>query len=330
MMPKVSIITPLYNGTKTLLETADSVLTQDFPDWEWIFFDDGSKDGTQELAKQLVSRYPDKIFYNEHAGNKNFGTAFTRNRAVEKSKGSIISFIDQDDIWYPNRLSHQLNIFEKLDGCAMIWGPALYWYKERSFKQPVLFKGKEIGSRMYDPPEFVEIFLNDLRGTPLPSASLIHRRHFNEVKGYEEAIRGSEDIVLWIKLADKFKIFYDDEILIKYRKHQDSTLRVANESGIMNEWNLVFYKWVIDFMKKNHQGSYLIDDYEFAYYTCMKKIAGKKTYIESRKELLTGLKKFPELKEKFMKDYFLDLMLPFKIATKVSAKLRFDLLRKDK
>ncbi|MEP7145699.1 MAG: glycosyltransferase family A protein [bacterium] len=328
-MPKVSIITPLYNGAKTLQDTIESVLSQDYNDWEWILFDDGSTDSSREIGKKLSSDHPGKIFYYEHSANNNCGTAYTRNRAIERSSGELISFIDQDDIWYKNRLSHQLNILETLKDCAMIWGPALYWYKERSFKQPVNYNGKEIDSRSYDSPELIKIFLSDLRATPLPSASLIVRNYFDEVKGFEEEIKGSEDIVLWLKLAIRFKIYYDDEMLVKYRRHQDSTLRQAKESGIMNEWNLVFIRWVIDFLRKNKDTSGLIENYEFKYYTCLKKTALKKNYFESRRDVLKGLKSNPELREKFSKDFFLDLIMPFSLATRVSAKLRFDLFKKN-
>lgn len=326
-MPKISIITPLYNGSRTLMETAESVLSQDYKDWEWILFDDGSSDGTQEIVKKLSNDYSGKIFYFEHSDNKNFGTAYTRNRAVEKSNGGIISFIDQDDIWYENRLSNQLNIFDRLEDCSMIWGPVLYWYKERTYKQPVGYKGNGIKSGIYSPPHFVKIFLNNLRGTPLPSASFVRRKHFDEAGGFEESIRGSEDIVLWLKLAQKFQIYYDDEILTKYRKHQDSTLRQANESGTMDEWNLIFYKWVINFLKKNSAGKELIAENEFAYYKCLKKVSGRQGYLESRKDLIKRLNTFPELKKKYYKDYLLDIVLPFDLATKISAKLRFDFFK---
>lgn len=323
-MPRISIITPLYNGSKTLDETAESILNQNYTDWEWILFDDGSSDGSQRIAVSYTEKYPGKIFYHEHNGNKNFGTAYTRNRAAEKSSGEIISFIDQDDIWYENRLSKQMDVFDKLDECSMIWGPALYWYKEREFKQPVGFRGKGLKSGLYEPPEFVGIFLSDLKGTPLPSASLVRRKYFDTVKGYEESIRGSEDIVLWLKLADKFQIYYQDDILIKYRKHQDSTLRIAKQSGKMDEWDLDFYKWVIEFLKSTSAKKELIEDSEFTYYNCLKRLAGRKNYIESRIELFKRLNNYPEFKKKFMKDYLLDVILPFEIATKVSAKIRFD------
>ncbi len=327
-MPTISIITPLYNGEKTLYETAESVLAQDYTDWEWILFDDGSKDGTKDIAKKLSEEYINKIFFHNHEGNSNHGTAYTRNRAAELSKGEIISFIDQDDIWYINRLSHQMKLFESKTDCAMIWGPALYWYANRSFKQPVGLRGKGLESGKYDPPDFVEIFLSDLRGTPLPSASLVRRKEFENVGGFEESIRGSEDIVLWLKLAEKFSIYYDDEILIKYRKHQDSTLRIASSSGKMDEWNLEFYKWVLDFLKRTSAKQSMFDENEFAYYKTLKNISRKKNYIKSRKDLYIGLNSYPELKKKYSKDFLLDLILPFDTASRISAKLRFDLFRR--
>ncbi|MDZ4712075.1 MAG: glycosyltransferase family A protein [bacterium] len=327
-MPKISIITPLYNGTKTFEETADSVLSQDFENWEWILYDDGSRDGIQELGKKFAEKYKGKVFYFEHENNKNFGTAYTRNRAAEKATGNIISFIDQDDIWYKNRLSHQLEIFRQHQDCAMIWGPALYWYSNRTFVQPVKYNGEDIRTGVYESPRFIEIFLRDLKGTPLPGASLVRKESFIKVKGYDESIRGSEDIVLWLKIAEQFKIYFDDKVLIKYRKHQDSTLGRANQSGEMYEWNLIFYKWVIEFLKKNKASERLIEENEFAYYITAKKIVSKEKYADGRKKLLSKLNSYPELKKKFMKDYFLDLIMPMSIASKVSAKLRFDLLRK--
>jgi len=321
---KISIITPLYNGIKTLPETIESVLKQDYAEWEWILFDDGSNDGCQQVARKFNADYPGRIFYYEHAGNKNFGTAYTRNRAIEKSSGEIIAFLDQDDVWYENRLSAQLKVFDKMKNCAMIWSPALYWYKERSFKQPVEFKGKELESGTYEQPEFVKIFLSDLKGTPLPGASLVRRNFFDEVNGFEESIRGAEDIVLWLKLANKFPIYYLDEILIKYRRHQESTLRKARESGKMDEWNLIFYKWVINFLNESKADKKLSEQYEFAYYMCLKRNVARKNYFESRMDLIKGLNISPELKRKFLMDYMLDLVLPLDLATKVSAKLRFD------
>mgnify|MGYP001161956642 CR=1 FL=1 len=322
-MPEVSIITPLYNGSKTLHETYESVMGQDYNDWEWILYEDGSSDDTKALALKYSKDHPDKIFFYEHEGNRNHGTAYTRNRAVEKSKGEFIAFIDQDDIWYNDRLTHQIRILREHKDCSMIWSPALYWYEDRTFEQPVLMNNEKIKTGVYKPGEMVEMFLNDLRSTPLPSATIIRRSIFDKVNGFEESVKGSEDVVLWIKTGDKFNIYFDDRIIVKYRKHFDSTLRREHRSGKMNEWNLVFYKWVIDFVKGSSYNKSIVKDYEFTYYTCLKKIAGKEGYAGSRRILKNELDKFPELKQKYSKDFILDLILPFRIASKLSAKIRF-------
>ncbi|MBX7042430.1 MAG: glycosyltransferase family 2 protein [Ignavibacteria bacterium] len=325
-MPKVSIITPLYNGSKTLTETAESVLAQDFRDWEWIFFDDGSTDNTAEIAGKLAEADPARIKLFMHEGGANHGTAYTRNRAFEKSQGEIIAFIDQDDIWYGNRLSHQLKILDSNPACAMVWSPALYWYADRTFVQPVGYRGGGLEPGVYDPPSFIRIFLSDLKGTPLPSGSLLRRSAFGNVKGYEESIRGSEDIVLWLKIARDYPVYFDNEVLIKYRKHHDSTLRVAKRSGKMDEWDLVFYRWVGDFLRNSNAEKTLIDENDFAYYRTLKRVVGRENYFNSRKLLLKKLREYPDLGSKFTCDYLLDLALPFDLASKVSAKIRFDIL----
>ena len=326
-MSDISIITPLYNCSKTFAETAESVLSQDYGNWEWILFDDGSTDGTQEMAKKFSSDHKDKILYYEHDNKLNFGAGYTRNRAVEKSSAELISFIDADDVWNKNYLSTQVKILKGMPEAAMIWSPVLYWYKERSFKQPVEFNGVKLKSGIFKPPEFVEIFLKNLRGTPCPSSTIVRRKNYIEAGGYEESLRISEDIALWLKLANKFPIYYLDEILIKYRKHEDSTLRKASQSNKINELDLLYYRWAINFLKENSAKKDLIEMNEFAYYTCLKKISKRQNYIEGRKHLLSGLGNVPDLRKKYLKDFLLDLVLPLDLATKISAKLRFDIFK---
>ncbi|MEO8209364.1 MAG: glycosyltransferase family A protein [bacterium] len=325
-MKKVSVITTVYNGSETMIESIESILNQDYKNWELILFDDGSEDGTQEIAKKFAKDFPSKVFYFEHAGNKNFGIAYTRNRAIEKSTGDIIAFIDQDDIWLPNRLSHHINIFDEYPECAMVWGPAEYWYQDRSFKQQVGADKQGLKNGIYSPPFFVETFLRNLGGTPCPTGTMVNKKNFYTVNGFEEEIKGPDDIILWIKLSNKFQVYYDDLVLFKYRKHANSFLSKSKKSGKFYEWNLVFYKWIIDFLKNTDLKfkKELIKDSEFSYYINLKKTLNKFGYFKSRKEIINKLNSYPELKKKYRGDFLLDLILPFDIATKVSSKIRFD------
>jgi len=92
---KVSIIMPAYNVEGFLAETLDSVLSQDFEDFEVILYNDGSTDKTQEIIDEYAKRYPDIFRTYKH---ENRGQSATRNCALEYVRGQYIAFVDSDDI----------------------------------------------------------------------------------------------------------------------------------------------------------------------------------------------------------------------------------------
>ena len=93
-MPKVSIITPLYNGTKTFDETAESILNQDYSDWEWILFDDGSSDETASLAEEALANFPAGYLVRAPHGGK----AAAVRAGMLSSTMEQIAFCDADDL----------------------------------------------------------------------------------------------------------------------------------------------------------------------------------------------------------------------------------------
>ncbi len=101
-MPKVSIITPTYNGERFIGRAIRSVLWQTFQDWEMIVVDDGSNDKTPEIVEKFMEQ--DKriklIRLKENSG----GPALPRTIAGKEAKGEYIAFLDQDDIFYPEYL----------------------------------------------------------------------------------------------------------------------------------------------------------------------------------------------------------------------------------
>ena len=104
-MPIVSIITPAYNASKTILETYESIKSQTFSDWEWIITNDCSKDNTLEILNKIAEDDPRVIIINAKV---NGGAALSRNLAIEKAKGRYIAFLDADDLWVPTKLEKQI------------------------------------------------------------------------------------------------------------------------------------------------------------------------------------------------------------------------------
>nr|MBP7323737.1 glycosyltransferase family 2 protein [Deltaproteobacteria bacterium] len=91
MEPLVSAIIPTYNRQHFLREAIESVLQQDYSHYELIIVDDGSTDATRDL----VAAYPVAQYLHQ----KNQGVSAARNRGIAHARGSLITFLDSDDLW---------------------------------------------------------------------------------------------------------------------------------------------------------------------------------------------------------------------------------------
>jgi glycosyltransferase involved in cell wall biosynthesis len=108
--PLVSIITPLYNSERYILETISSIQNQTYNNWELIIIDDASEDESILKTEKLIAN-DSRIQIIKLLNNK--GAAFCRNKATEIAKGTYIAFIDSDDIWHPQKLEKQIDFMIK-------------------------------------------------------------------------------------------------------------------------------------------------------------------------------------------------------------------------
>ncbi len=101
--PLISVVIPVYNGEKYLAEAIDSVLAQSYRPIEILVVDDGSTDGSRDVALT----YPEvNCVYQEHSGQ-----AEARNRGILAAKGEYMAFLDADDLWMPEKLTLQMAAF---------------------------------------------------------------------------------------------------------------------------------------------------------------------------------------------------------------------------
>lgn len=108
---KFSILIPCYNAEKTIIETLNSITSQNFIDYEIIVINDGSKDDSEFMVEKYRSEHNEvniKLFSQE-----NSGVSVARNNAILKSTGDYLIFIDADDLIHPNYLEKVSNILEK-------------------------------------------------------------------------------------------------------------------------------------------------------------------------------------------------------------------------
>ena len=105
--PKISIITITFNSEKTLEETIQSVISQDYDNLEYLIIDGGSKDGTMAI----IERYRDKIAFVVSEPDKGISDAF--NKGIRNATGEIIGIINSDDLLLPGALNAVASAYEE-------------------------------------------------------------------------------------------------------------------------------------------------------------------------------------------------------------------------
>jgi glycosyltransferase involved in cell wall biosynthesis len=115
-VPLVSILIPCHNAAPWLAQTLESALAQTWPHQEIIVVDDGSRDGSAEIARTFADRGV-KIIVQE-----NRGASAARNRAYRLSQGDFIQYLDADDLLAPDKIEHQMNLADKTGPDAVLCG----------------------------------------------------------------------------------------------------------------------------------------------------------------------------------------------------------------
>jgi glycosyltransferase involved in cell wall biosynthesis len=173
-------------------QAIESALAQTYRDLEVIVLDDGSSDSTRQVA----AKYGSSIHY---IWQENRGLAAARNCAIEASSGEYIALLDADDWWEPNKLEEQL---PKLDGDPQV---GLVY----SDLRVVYDDGTIVPSFLFSRPLAAEGYVFDRlikSGFILPSTVLLRRTCLDEVGMFNEAMRSHEDIELWFRICQKWKV----------------------------------------------------------------------------------------------------------------------------
>jgi glycosyltransferase involved in cell wall biosynthesis len=206
----ISIVVPAFNAATTIRETVLSALNQTHHSIEVIVVDDGSTDQTKNVVASLAERDPRvRYFY-----KANGGVASARNFGIAKARGAFIATLDADDLWYPTKISRQLERFQKSDPETALIYVWCCWIDD---------SGSVTG---YAPPTRSEgnIFPHMCLGNVIISCSnaLIRRDVLIDAGGFDETLRskgaqGCEDWKLYLRIAERHRIAMVPEYLIGYR-----------------------------------------------------------------------------------------------------------------
>ncbi len=208
-MPCVSVIIPTYNRYKILKEAIDSVLAQEYEDFELIVVDDGSTDDTSQLLKS----YGKQILAIQR---KNGGVSAARNTGIRASSGELIAFLDSDDLWMPGKLSVQTNFFHQHPQ-SLICQTEEIWVRNGIRVNPKR-KHKKLSGMIFD--SSLALCLVS------PSAVMIRRSLLDDVGLFDEHLPACEDYDLWLRIACKYPIdLIDTPMIVKRGGHEDQLSR---------------------------------------------------------------------------------------------------------
>lgn len=209
--PNVSVIIPTYNRGWILTEAIDSVLAQDYEDYELIVVDDGSTDNTREI----LDAYGQDIIVLRQA---NKGVSAARNRGIVEAGGQLVAFLDSDDLWLPRKLSRQVDFF-KLNPAAVINQTEEIWIRNGVRVNPKDRHRKPSGM----------IFERSL-GLCLisPSAVMIKKPLFDAVGVFDENLPACEDYDLWLRVSCRYPVhLIDTPLIMKRGGHGDQLSKAA-------------------------------------------------------------------------------------------------------
>jgi len=206
--PKISVVIPTFNRSQILIETINSILSQDYQNFEIIVVDDGSTDDTSKRILEL-----DKKQIHYHNVGKIADIAKLRNIGISFASGEVIAFCDDDDLWLPNKLRTQLPYLNHYD---MICSNAAQVDKSGNIMNRLMNDSK-INSKQLDT---ITLLHSNLVVT---SSVIIKKKALHCLFCERNSTYSAEDYELWLKLSLRIKIFYSNEMLVLFRKHENTT-----------------------------------------------------------------------------------------------------------
>ncbi len=206
--PLVTVIIPVYNDEEYLAEAIQSAIGQTYKPLEIIVINDGSTDESEKIAKKYLNHI--KYIY-----KKNSGISNTWNTGIKLSQGSLISFLDSDDIWLPHKLERQVSM--------MIQNPFIQYSvtKILHFLEQGTLKPKSFRNELLD---------NEVIGY-LMSTTVVKKEIFNKYGMFDEELKNiAGDTEFFSRLRDNnVNLGIVDETLVRKRIHNSNISSVSRE-----------------------------------------------------------------------------------------------------
>jgi len=225
-MPKVSVLTPIYNtNPKHLRECIESILNQTFKDFEFLILNDSPDNKEIESIVKEYAKQDKRVKY--YKNEKNMGITPSRNKLLGLASGEYVAIFDHDDISVPDRLEKQVKYLDENPYCGVVSGWLEYFGDD---------------NRIQKNPEYdVSIKRMLTVGCYVAHTAAMIRKSVlvdNNIE-YEEYYTPAEDYRLWQRLMEVTHFYNIQQVLVKYRWNQNNTSNVKNKEQLSAGYNII-------------------------------------------------------------------------------------------
>ncbi len=209
--PKVSIVTPSFNQAHFLEATIQSVLSQDYPNLEYIIIDGGSTDGSVEI----IQRYQDRLAYWVSEPDK--GQTDAINKGFSRATGEILAWLNSDDTYEPGAVSKAVAALEKNRNASMVYGDANFINTE----------GRVIGRFPAAQTDYRRLRQGYVH---IPQqAAFFRAKHWRQVAPLDDSFFFAMDYDLWVRLSALAPLVYVPDVWANFRMHGDAKSVAADD-----------------------------------------------------------------------------------------------------
>jgi glycosyltransferase involved in cell wall biosynthesis len=244
---------PCFNAARFLGEAVDSVLAQSYDSWELLLVDDGSTDGSAEIAREYAASNPERIRCLEHPGRANRGEGASRNLGIRAARGEILAMLDADDVWLPDKLEEQVPLLDAHPEAGMTYGTTLVWHgwtgdPADAGRDHPLPLGVPMDATLHPPA----LLVRRIRGRAASPAtcSVLMRREAVERAGLFEESFGSvyADQAFYVKMFLSTPVYVAAGLWDRYRIHPDSAWSTAQREGRERAARRAWLEWVAGYL----------------------------------------------------------------------------------
>jgi len=250
--PLVHIVCCFLNAEPYLDEAIESVRQQTCTDWRLVLVDDGSTDGSTEIARRHAADDP-RISYRDHPDHRNIGLPGSRNAGMSDCQSPFMAFIDADDRWTLDKLSDQLAIMSANPDVGLVSGASVYWNSWRGGADRTYLAGHAQDQVIAPPEALLNVYPLGRAQAPPPSVILVRRTAFVEVGGFESAFAGKlstyEDQAFLSKVYLSSPVFFSRKAWLYYRQHDTSLMADMRGTGTYDTVRRYFLEWLLAYVR---------------------------------------------------------------------------------